>query len=469
MSGRLMLDPRWRRLARLRLYCNGSCIASIVTGCLVLCGWIFHLESLKSMFQGSTSIDVITSLGLIFLGVSLRLLLPDPPRRAYRYWGLFFGTLVACIGAITVIENAFGADRRLNYLLSKGNVGVLTTPAPGRMPLITALTFLVLGVALLLVDRETPQGPRPAELLSLWGVFAGIMSLSGYVNGAAPVYRMFSYTQVAVFTALVLFMMSAAIFFARPRVGIAGDLTGRFLGSAMARRFLPAVFIVPLLGAWIRLQGQRAGLFGTELGLAWNVTTNVVTLSFLVWLTARKLNETERSLEEVREAKNILYDTSMKDELTGLYNRRGFLAFAEEQIKLACSGRRELFVIFADVDGLKAINDRYGHGEGDRALKKAAEVLLTVFRDTDLVARLGGDEFAILALDCSPAGLVRINAHFDKALRIINDLDNSWKLSISIGTVHVDSNHQLSITELLSRADKMMYSQKREKLAELPA
>jgi diguanylate cyclase (GGDEF)-like protein len=159
----------------------------------------------------------------------------------------------------------------------------------------------------------------------------------------------------------------------------------------------------------------------------------------------------------------------MKDELTGLYNRRGFLAFAEEQIKLACSGRRELFVIFADVDGLKAINDRYGHGEGDRALKKAAEVLLTVFRDTDLVARLGGDEFAILALDCSPAGLVRINAHFEKALRIINDLDNPWKLSISIGTVHVDSNHQLSITELLSRADKMMYSQKREKLAEISA
>ena len=258
MSGSSMLDPRWRRLARVRLYCNGSCITAIVTGCLVLCGWIFHVELLKSVFQGSTSIDVITSLGLIFLGVSLWLLLPDPPRRAYRYWGLFFGTLVACIGAITVIENAFGADRRLNHLLFKGSVGVITTHSPERMPLVTGMTFLVLGMALLLVDRETPQRLRPAELLSLWGVFAGIMSLSGYVNGAAAIYIMFSYTQVAVFTALVLFMMSTAIFFARPRVGIAGDLTGRFLGSAMTRRFLPAVFIVPLLGAWIRVQGQRA-------------------------------------------------------------------------------------------------------------------------------------------------------------------------------------------------------------------
>jgi diguanylate cyclase (GGDEF)-like protein len=394
--------------------------------------------------------------------VSLWLLLPDPPRRAHRYWGLFFGGLVASIGAITVIEYVFGLDMRIDHLLFRGDAGVIATHSTGRMPPITAMTFLALGLALLLLDWET----RPAQVLSLWGVFATIMSLSGYINGAAAIYGIFSYTQTAAYTALLLFMMSAAIFFARPRMGIAGDLSGSYLGSATARRFLPAVIIVPVLGAWIRMQGQRAGLFGAELGFAWNVTMNVVTLSLLVWLYARKLNKTEESLEEVREAKNLLQDASLKDELTGLYNRRGFLTFAKEQIKLACSGRRELLVVFADVDGLKAINDGHGHSEGDRALKKAAEVLLTVFRDTDIVARLGGDEFAVLALDCSPAGLVRINAHFEKMLRIVNDGDGPWKLSISVGTVHVDSKHQLSIGDLLSKADKMMYEQKREKLVE---
>ncbi len=231
----------------------------------------------------------------------------------------------------------------------------------------------------------------------------------------------------------------------------------------MARGFLPTVIIIPILGAWIRVLGQRAGLFGTELGIAWNVTINVVTLSLLVWLITRKLNKTEELLENVREAKNVLYDASLKDELTGLYDRRGFLTFAEEQVKLACSGRRELLVVFADVDGLKAINDGYGHTEGDRALKKAAEVLLTVFRDTDVVARMGGDEFAVLALDCSPAGLVRINAQ-DKMLRTANKSDGPWKLSISIGAVHVDSLHPLSISELLSEAIKLMYERKREKI-----
>jgi len=460
-----MLDPRWRRLARVRLYCNASCIAAIVLGCLVLFASIFHIERLKAAILGWIGIEVNTALGLIFLGMSLWLLLPDPPRRAYRYWGLFLAALVASIGAMTLIEYVFGLDLRIDRLLLSQDMVAAAIYSPGRMAPITAMTFLALGLALLLLDEETRSGWHPSQLLSLWGVFAAIMSMSGYINGATATYRIFSYTQVAAYTAIVLLMMSAAVFFSRPRVGIASDLTGKFSGSAIARRFLPPVIIIPFLAAWIRMQGQRAGLFGTELGLAFNLTTNVVTLSLLVWVNARQLNKAEKSLEEVREEKNMLYDASFKDELTGLYNRRGFLTFAEQQIKLACSGRRELLVVFADVDGLKAINDEYGHSEGDRALKKTAEVLLTVFRDTDLVARLGGDEFAVLALDCSPAGLVRINAHFDKLLRAINDIEKAWTLSISVGAVHVDSRHHLSIEELLGKADGIMYDRKRARLA----
>ena len=460
-----MLDPRWRRLARVRLYCNASCIAAIVLGCLVLFASIFHIERLKAAILGWIGLEVNTALGLIFLGMSLWLLLPDPPRRAYRYWGLILAALAASIGAMTLIEYVFGLDLRIDRLLLSQDIVAAATYSPGRMAPITAMTFLALGLALLLLDEETRSGWHPSQLLSLWGVFAAIMSMSGYINGATATYRIFSYTQVAAYTAIVLLMMSAAVFFSRPRVGIAGDLTGKFSGSAIARRFLPPVIIIPFLAAWIRMQGQRAGLFGTELGLAFNVTTNVVTLSLLVWVNARQLNKAEKSLEEVREEKNMLYDASFKDELTGLYNRRGFLTFAEQQIKLACSGRRELLVVFADVDGLKAINDEYGHSEGDRALKKTAEVLLIVFRDTDLVARLGGDEFAVLALDCSPAGLVRINAHFDKLLRAINDIEKAWTLSISVGAVHVDSRHHLSIEELLGKADGIMYDRKRARLA----
>ena len=460
-----MLDPRWRRLARVRLFCDASCLGTTLVGCLILWGWIFHIGRLKSALLGSASIEANTALGLILLGMSLWLLLPDPPRRAQRYLGLGFAGLAAFIGTMTAIEYVLGLDLRIDRLLFSQEMGAVGPYSSGRMSPITATTFLALGFALLLLDEETRSGWRPSQLLSLWGMFAAIMSLSGYLNGATAPFRIFSYTPIGVCTALILSVTSAAVFFARPRAGIANDLLGRFSGSAIARRFLPFMIIVPFLAAWIRIRGQRAGLFGTELGLALNLTTNVVMLSLLVWLNARQLNKTEESLEELREAKNILYDASMRDELTGLYNRRGFLALAEEQIKIACSGRRELLVVFADVDDLKAINDGYGHSEGDKALKKAAEVLLAVFRDTDLIARLGGDEFAVLALDCSPAGLVRINAHFDKLLRATNDLEKPRNLSISVGAIHVDSKHQLSIEELLRKADEMMYDRKRAKLA----
>lgn len=454
-----MLDPRWRRLGRVRLYCNAACVASAVLGCLILLGWVSGATLLKSAFLGIGAIEPNTALALILLGISLWLLLPDPARRVRRNWGLSLAAAVTLLGALTVIERRFHVDLGIDGLLT-GHAAV-----SARMTPITAATVFVLGLALLLMDWQTRFGARPSQILSLWGGFAGVMSLSGFINGADAIYGFFSFTPVSVYISVLLFLMSAAIFFARPKVGICGDLMGKFIGGSMARRLLPAVIVIPIFAAWLRMRLEQAGWFGTELGLAMNVALNVVSLSLLVWLYARKLNKADESLEEAHEAKNALYDASLRDELTGLYNRRGFLVFAEEQIKMARSGRRELVVLFADVDGLKGINDGYGHSEGDRALKLAAQVLLTVFRDTDLIARLSGDEFAVLALDCSLAGLVRIEAHLEKALRASNHIGNPWKLSISLGAIHVDAEHPISIDELLGGADRTMYENKRAKFA----
>ena len=239
MSGTSMLDPRWRRLARLRLYSNASCIVAIALGCLVLCGWVFHNEFLKSGLLGSGPIEINTSLGLLFLGTSLWLLLPDPPRPARLHTGQLFAALVASLGTLTVVEYVSGLNLPIDQVGFRQNAGALATNHPGRMSPSTAATFFALGLALLLLDEEARPGRRPAQVLTFAGVFAAIMSLSGYINGASATFRVFSFTPVAVYVALVLAMMSVAILFARPRVGIAGDLTGRFPGSAMARRFLP--------------------------------------------------------------------------------------------------------------------------------------------------------------------------------------------------------------------------------------
>lgn len=153
---------------------------------------------------------------------------------------------------------------------------------------------------------------------------------------------------------------------------------------------------------------------------------------------------------------------SLKDELTGLYNRRGFLALAEQQLKLAQRGAGNLLLLFADIDGLKYINDTFGHREGDYAIKNAATILRKTFRRSDIVARIGGDEFTVLAVDASlEGGQAMINA-LQQNIDMHNDLsEDPYRLSLSAGLAAFEPSMTPSIEELMSRADSALYDQKK--------
>ena len=165
----------------------------------------------------------------------------------------------------------------------------------------------------------------------------------------------------------------------------------------------------------------------------------------------------ERKREEDR-----LRHLSFRDELTDLYNRRAFLAMAGERMKLARRQGRDLLLLFADVDGMKWINDTYGHAEGDRALVAAAALLRQTFRESDLLARLGGDEFAVLA-DPTPdvdtdTLLIRFNARMH-ALNLAT-ADRPYRLNMSIGAAGFSPTDPSPIEELIQRADVRMYQAK---------
>jgi len=155
---------------------------------------------------------------------------------------------------------------------------------------------------------------------------------------------------------------------------------------------------------------------------------------------------------------------ALSDELTGLYNRRGFLALAERQLKLGRRSGRAILVFFADVDGLKQINDKFGHKEGDLALVHAAQVLEKTFRDSDIVARFGGDEFAVLALEVSGHSESTIRARLEQNLHELNAQQSRYTLSISLGAMRFDPRSPkspASIEQLMIQADEAMYEEKR--------
>jgi diguanylate cyclase (GGDEF)-like protein len=170
-------------------------------------------------------------------------------------------------------------------------------------------------------------------------------------------------------------------------------------------------------------------------------------------------DNTERKLQEER-----VRVSSLVDDLTGLYNRRGFLTLAEQHLKLAERTGRNVLLIFADLDEFKDINDRFGHNEGDRALTEAARVIRGVFRDSDIIARLGGDEFVILALETSDLSGDILARRLREALAARNaQAQRGYAITMSVGVARYDPRSPAPIADLLARADALMYAHKQEK------
>jgi diguanylate cyclase (GGDEF)-like protein/PAS domain S-box-containing protein len=178
--------------------------------------------------------------------------------------------------------------------------------------------------------------------------------------------------------------------------------------------------------------------------------------------TPRELVVVSRDITERKMQEERLKDMAILDELTGLYNRRGFMALANKQLKQAKRTKRQALFVFADLNGLKRINDDHGHADGDRALITAAEVLGRTFRDSDVVARVGGDEFAILAVEAETESVDAIRARLQSALDIVNRAAaRPYDISVSFGVVPCNPEEHNSIEELMAWADREMYTQKR--------
>ena len=128
-----------------------------------------------------------------------------------------------------------------------------------------------------------------------------------------------------------------------------------------------------------------------------------------------------------------------------------------------------MLLFFADLDGLKWINDTLGHEEGDKALIETATLFKETFRTSDIIARLGGDEYAALTVDIAEAKSEIFTARLQSLIDTRNNQENRrYRLSISIGCSYYDPENPCSIDEFISRADKLMYEQKKNKKSRLP-
>lgn len=158
-----------------------------------------------------------------------------------------------------------------------------------------------------------------------------------------------------------------------------------------------------------------------------------------------------------------LSQISNRDELTNLLNRRGFMQSARRLIKETIDENKSGLIIFGDMDGLKHINDTFGHSAGDRALKLTARILKSAFRKTDLVARLGGDEFIMLAPTLTETRFAVIKEYIEATyFRFNEEKIENFKVSISLGFAIFDENNS-DLEKLVSKSDKAQYAEKQKK------
>jgi diguanylate cyclase (GGDEF)-like protein len=203
------------------------------------------------------------------------------------------------------------------------------------------------------------------------------------------------------------------------------------------------------------INSEELGMKAVQLGaqdylIKGDFNHNVLTRSILYALVRHEKDENLRKL-------------ALIDDLSQLYNRRGFASVFKQSRNLARRDGKDLLLIMVDVDGLKLINDTYGHSEGDRAIIDTAKILKETFRSSDIIGRIGGDEFVVLAVQASGENAQGIRGRLQDKIDQYNRSNSKFILSLSLGIVKFGPQDEVTLDALLSQADKDLYDQKRQK------
>jgi diguanylate cyclase (GGDEF)-like protein len=331
-------------------------------------------------------------------------------------------------------------------------------PGPAnRMAPNTAANFALLGCALVLLHL----GRRVvvAQMASVLTALVAMLAVVGYAYGIRTFYGIGLFIPMAVHTATSFMLLAGAALYMRPYEGLMATITDDGPAGRTARILLPCAIVIPIAMGWLRLLGQRAGLYESELGMSIFVMSNVLVFAMLIWWNARKLREADQ-LRHLAEQQ--LKHVATHDFLTGLANRKLFMDRLEHRLQRARRNHMPFSVLYLDLDGFKQVNDKLGHHVGDDLLCQVATELLNCSRTTDLVARLGGDEFTILAEELNEENDAQVLAE-----RVLAALTRSLpfgggevNVRTSIGIARFDATYT-SADEILRDADLAMYAAKK--------
>jgi len=389
---------------------------------------------------------------LVALVSALSLMLSQPKRTKRmvlisRLAGVFVGTM----GVAVLVEFGFHISLGVDTLLP---VFYGAVPLPGRMAPQTATSFALLAVVLFFL-RERKKALSVADV-ALCGLCAVVLiGASGYVYGAIRLFAVSQHSRMALSTLVCLILLCFVAFARRAEYGVFGILLSTGIAGRIARIAFPIAFALPFALEAARVETVKAGLVGPQYASALETTVAVLLASGLILIMVLRIGSLEREIRNL----------SLRDELTALYNRRGFYLLAEQALRLAQRSKAPFSVLFVDLDNLKLINDTQGHAAGSAFLCEVAELLQRYVRKSDVLGRVGGDEFVVAGQSTEEA-MRYVTQRLEEAAKERNaQPGRAYPFSFSVGHVTTKEGEAELLQDLLERADHAMYITKRHKKA----
>jgi diguanylate cyclase (GGDEF)-like protein len=420
------------------------CFTFVVAG-VVFLGWL--VPGVDRILPHGWELMKVNS-SVLALASSASLVLWQP-RRSPRSLAIarLLGILVFLLAAATLFEHFGYLPFPLETLLAPDAHSAL----PGRLSLQTAWSFLLIGAILTNIRaRKGLAGPL-LDVLTLVIFLVVLTFFSGYLFGALRLYGLSLATRMAPQTLFCVALLSFLLINRRTEYGFLGILIGGGIGGKTARSAAPWAICLPFVLTGVRGFLERGTTIPPEYTRALSASILALFGFCLIILLARRSNDLENATREL----------SLRDELTGLYNRRGFYFLAEQAHRLAKRSGTPFFVLFVDLDNLKLINDALGHDVGSERLQQIASLLEQTFRESDIVGRLGGDEFVVAGRSEAGVPKAAVERLQRRADSLAADQPAPYALSFSIGCVVADNSNTETLDELVDRADALMYEAKR--------